>query len=68
MRVDTEIEKALTMWAARQPRTEAAQLMLMAAETIIRLRAAVKYEKARADANDHEEELRELRAQLQAVR
>lgn len=68
MRVDTEIEKALTMWAARQPRADAAPLMLMAAETIIKLRAAVKYEKARADANDHTAELRELRAQLSAVR
>jgi hypothetical protein len=54
---DKEIEQKLSLWAARQPKTEAAQLMLEAAEEIVRLRAALRYEKARADVNNHKEEL-----------
>lgn len=57
---DTEIERKLSLWAARQPKTEAAQLMLEAAEEIVRLRGVVRYERARADLNDHKEELENL--------
>ena len=59
---DTDIERKLTLLAAKQPKTEEAQLMLKAAETIIRLRAEVNYERARADLNNQAEELHELYA------
>lgn len=54
----SDIDKRLTLCAARQPRTESAALMLEAVEEILRLRASVRYERARCDVNDHTEELR----------
>ena len=58
---DKEVERELTLWAAKQPRTEEAQLMLKAAEAIARLRGRLRYEQARADINAHADELKDLR-------
>jgi hypothetical protein len=60
---DKEIEKKLTFWAAKNPRAPEAGLLIAAADAIVRLRAELRYEKARADLNDHSDELRDLRAQ-----
>jgi hypothetical protein len=60
---DKDIEKQLTLRAARQPRTEEAQLMLKAAEAIATLRGRLRYEQARCDLNDHIDELRQLYAE-----
>ena len=55
---DKDIERRLTLWAAKQPRTEEAQLMLTAAETICTLRAQLRYERARAEMNEHADDLK----------
>lgn len=39
---DTEIERKLTLWAARQPRTEAAIIMIEAAEELCKYRNICK--------------------------
>lgn len=57
---DKELEKKLTLWAVQRPKTEEAQLMLKAADAIVRLQAELRYERARADLNDHKEELERL--------
>jgi hypothetical protein len=49
---EKDIVKQLTLWGARRPKTEEAQLMLKAADAILRLRAQINYEKARAEVND----------------
>lgn len=49
MKTERLVEQELTLWAARQPRTDAAELMLRAAETIYRLRAALKYQQDSAE-------------------
>lgn len=42
MKTERSIEQELTLWAAKQPRTEAATLMLRAVDVIYDLRAALK--------------------------
>ena len=51
---DTEIERKLTLWAAQQPKTEAAKMMLEAAEEIVRLRGEVRYERAKSELHGDE--------------
>lgn len=57
---DKEIEQKLSLWGAGRPKTAEGQLALQAADVISRLRAELRYERARADLNDHADELREL--------
>jgi hypothetical protein len=57
---DKEIEQKLSLWGAGRPKTVEGQLALQAADVISKLRAELKYERARSDLNDHTEELREL--------
>lgn len=47
-----KIEQDLTLWAARQPRTEAAALMLAAVEAIQALREDLQRLQAEVDTKD----------------
>lgn len=57
---DNEIEQKLSLWGAGRPKTAEGQLALQAADVISRLRAELRYERARTDLNDHADELKEL--------
>lgn len=62
---DKEVEEKLALWGASNPRTQLGALALQASEVIARFRAKLSYERAKADVNDHSEELLEIRRRLE---